>query len=90
MSKRGRLEIVKDILRLIQENNNSIKVTPLLRKSNLSSQRFNEYLGELLKKGFVIELDNQKKGKYISLTDKGLRYIGRYEDILKFIEEFDL
>lgn len=90
MAKRGRLEIIKDILKLIQDNNNSIKSTPLLRKSNLSSNRFSEYLQELFKKGLVMEVEIKKKGKQLSLTDKGLKYLQRYEDIVKFIEEFDL
>jgi len=41
--KRNKLEIIQDILKIIKQNHNSIKPTPLLRKSNLSSSRFNEY-----------------------------------------------
>jgi len=89
MVKRGRLEIIKDILQIIQNNNNSIKPTPLLRKSNLSSKRFLKYLKELLEKEFVKEVIS-KKGKEIILTDKGLEYLKRYENITKFIEEFEL
>ncbi len=54
--KRDRLEVIFDFLRIIQENNNSIKPTPLLRKSNLSSQSFSEYLVEMKLKGFVKEI----------------------------------
>lgn len=89
MVKRGRLEIIKDILKIIQDNNNSIKFTPLLRKSNLSSQRFLEYINELIKKEFVKEVMN-KKNKYIVLTEKGFMYLRKYENIIGFIKEFEL
>jgi len=68
--KRGKLEIMKDILFIIRESRNSIKPTPLLRKSNLSSARFQEYFFELKEKRFIKELES-KFGKSISLTDKG-------------------
>ena len=51
--KRDRLEVIYDILKTINENQNSIKPTPLLRKSNLSSQSFTEYITELIEKEFV-------------------------------------
>ena len=43
MAKRGKLEIIFDILTIIKENHNLIKPTPLLRQSNLSSNRYKEY-----------------------------------------------
>ena len=89
MTKRNRLEIIKDILNIIHNNHNSIKPTPLLRKSNLSTKGFSEYLNELIEKEFVKEI-TIKCGKYITLTDKGLEYIRKYRDIVSFIEEFDL
>ncbi len=88
--KRERLEVIYDILKVIQKHNNSIKPTPLLRYSNLSSQSFSEYLKELFKKEFVRE-DRDKKGrKYITLTDKGFKYLEKYKLILGFIDEFEL
>ena len=88
--KRERLEVIYDILSIIREKNNSIKPTPLLRYSNLSSQRFNEYLRDLLKKDLVKELEDKKGRKYITLTDKGFRYLEKYQVILGFIDEFEL
>jgi len=85
MSKRNRLEIIRDILKIIRENHNSIKQTPLLRKSNLSSSRFNEYLTDLLSKKLLL-----KKEGEISLTEKGFRYLDKYNSIMGFIEEFEL
>ena len=51
MSKRGKLEIIYTILTIIQENDNSIKHTPLLRYTNISSQSFSEYYNELIDGG---------------------------------------
>ena len=88
--KRDRLGVIYDILRVIQKNNNSIKPTPLLRYSNLSSKSFSDYLDELIKKDFVKVLFDNKNKKYITLTDKGFNYLAKYETITSFIEEFEL
>ena len=88
--KRDRLEVIFDFLRIIQEHHNSIKSTPLLRKSNLSSQSFSEYCKDLLSKGFIKEVINSKGKKYITLTDKGFKYLEKYKNVLGFIEEFEL
>jgi predicted transcriptional regulator len=89
MAKRGRLEIIKDILKIILENKNSIKTTPLLRRTNISSSKFKEYLSELIKKDFVKEI-NTREGKRIILTNKGFNYLEKYKTIVGFIEEFEL
>lgn len=81
---------MKDVLRIIQDNHNSIKTTPLLRKSNISSVRFKDYLNELLKKDLVKEVIDKKNEKFISLTDKGFRFLEKYKIIIDFIDEFEL
>lgn len=88
--KRDRLEVIYDFLKIIRDNQNSIKPTPLLRKSNLSSQSFAEYFEELLSKGFIKEVNNKKGRKVITLTDKGFKFLERYKMIVGFIEEFEL
>ncbi len=85
MQKRSRLEIIRDILKIIQENHNSIKITPLIRKSNLSSQRFLEYFNDLEKKAFVVRTIN-----HVKITEKGFKYLEKYKNIIEFVEEFDL
>jgi predicted transcriptional regulator len=90
IKKRERLEVIYDILKIIQDNRNSIRPTPLLRYSNLSSQRFAEYLAELLEKGFVREGQDKKGKRYFTLTDKGMLYLQKYASIRTFIDEFDL
>ncbi|MBU0757786.1 MAG: hypothetical protein KKF44_06970 [Nanoarchaeota archaeon] len=88
--KRDRLEIINSILMIIHDNKNSIKPTPLLRFSNISSQSFTDYYSEMLKKGFIREEFDKKDRKYISLTDKGFKYLEKYKYILEFIDEFEL
>lgn len=89
MVKRSKLEIIRDILSLIKENHNSIKSTPLLRKSNLSSSGFKEYLSELIEKGFIKE-SSINGTTLLSLTSKGFRFLEEYSTIINFIEEFGL
>jgi len=88
--KRDRLEVIHDFLQIISNNHNSIKPTPLLRKTNLSSQSFSEYYEELLQKGLIKEIKNSKGKKYITLTDRGFKYLEKYKYILGFIDEFEL
>ena len=88
MTKRGRLEIIENILKFIQNSHNKIKQTPLLRKSNLSSARFKEYYTELLEKEFIKE--EIESEKYIILTQKGIDFLEKYRTIVSFIDEFDL
>jgi predicted transcriptional regulator len=90
MAKRGKLEIIRDILNKIHDNHNSIKVTPLLRKANISSIRFKEYFLELLEKGLIKEIVGKNGEKFISLTDKGFKFLEKYRTIIDFIKEFEL
>jgi len=88
--KRERLEVIYDLLHIISERHNSIKPTPLLRFSNLSSSSFSEYYDELLAKGFIKEIIDEKEKKYVTLTDKGFRFLEKYSLIRGFISEFEL
>lgn len=90
MEKREKLEIIRDILIIIRDNHCSIKPTPLLRKSNLSSQRFMEYIEKLKEKEFVKERMDKKGKREVIITDKGMKYLEKYQVIMGFIEEFEL
>ena len=89
MVKRGRLEIMYDILDLVKNSHNGIKPTPLLRKSNLSSSRFKEYYAEILEKGFIDEIKNSDE-KRIRISNRGLLFLEKYKIIIGFVEEFGL
>jgi predicted transcriptional regulator len=88
--KRERLQVIYDILKTVSEHRNSIKPTPLLRKSQLSSSSFSEYYSELVSKGFVKEVVDEEGQRYITLTDKGFTYLEKYRMIRGFIDEFEL
>jgi predicted transcriptional regulator len=90
MKKRDRLEVIHDILKVIADHRNSIKPTPLLRYSNLSSQRFAEYGNELTEKEFVRIIEDKAGKKVYTLTDKGYKYLERYSTIRGFIDDFNL
>ena len=89
MAKRGKLEIIRDILKIIRDNHNRMKPTPLLRKSNLSFQRFSEYQKEMEEKGFI-RGTMEKGNKYLLVTEKGFRFLEKYKTIVDFIDEFEL
>jgi predicted transcriptional regulator len=88
--KRDRLEIIYNVLKIIHDSKNSIRITPLLRFSNISSQSFSDYYKELIDKQLIREEPDKKGKKYISLTDKGFNFLEKYKLILGFIDEFDL
>ena len=90
MVKRGKLEIRRDILSIIRENKNSIRPTPLLRKSNLSSKTFQEYYKELIEKQLIHEIGGRNGETFVSLTEKGFKFLERYKAIVDFIDEFEL
>ena len=72
------------------ENKNSIRHTPLLRSSNISSAGFSKYMAEMLEKDFVKEITDKNGTKYYSLSDRGFHFLEKYGAIKTFIQEFDL
>ncbi|PIN88686.1 hypothetical protein COU61_03955 [Candidatus Pacearchaeota archaeon CG10_big_fil_rev_8_21_14_0_10_35_13] len=88
MAKRGKLEIIKDLLIIVNDSHGRIKTTPLLRQTNLSTTRFKEYYQELINKGLIKEKNND--GKVVMITDKGIKFLEKYSTIVNFIKEFDL
>jgi len=88
--KRDRLLVIFDILNIIRQHNNSMKITPLLRYANLSSNSFSDYYTELISKEFIKEIINNDGRKYVTLTDKGFKYLEKYKLISGFIDEFEL
>lgn len=87
--KRGRLEIIHDILLAIQRKNGRIKPTHLLYKSNLSYQRMNVYLEELMKKGLVSK-DFDDKNKFYMLTENGYKFLQQFQRIREFSDSFGI
>jgi len=87
--KRERLNVIKDILKVIQENR-KVKPTRLLYSSNLSPQMFKDYINELIKKKFIRLESDEKERKTFSLTKKGQEFLQEYRVIENFVENFGL
>jgi predicted transcriptional regulator len=88
--KRDRLQVIFDILKTVADHNNSIRPTPLLRQSNLSTSGFSEYYKELIEKDFIKEMVDRKGARFVTLSDKGFRFLEKYPLIRGMIEEFEL
>jgi len=56
----------------------------------LSSNSFSEYYADLISKELIKEIEDKERHKYITLTDKGFRYLEKYKLIIGFISEFEL
>lgn len=87
--KRNRLEVIRDILEVVRAKSGKIKPTHILYKSNLSHQMMEEYLEELIEKGFLVR-HAKEKGKTYSITEKGLKYLSQYRMIAEFTNSFGL
>lgn len=88
--KRSKHEIVKDILKVIVDNQNAIGPTKLLRLSNLSFQMYGEYVADLIDKGFVLEIQVSEKKKSFSVSEKGLKFLEKYDLFLEFLSDFGM
>ncbi len=88
--KRGRLQIIHDILSAVRNKGGIIKPTHLLYKSNLSHQMMGEYLKDLLGKEFLLMHVDKKNSKTYSITKKGYDYLLEYKQVIKFVESFGL
>lgn len=87
--KRNKLEIIRDILKVINNKNGKIKPTHIMYKSNLSHQMMEEYLTELINKNFIIRIEDKTKKTY-SITKKGLEYLNKFKFIIEFTDSFGL
>ena len=86
-SKRESLQVIHDILKAIQIGRT--KPTHIMYKANLSHQMLEQYLKELISKGFVTE-KSDPKGRTYALTDKGSGYLKEYKLITGFMESYGL
>ena len=89
VKRRGRLEIIADILRSIQSKGGSIKPTHLLYKSNLSHAKLKEYLDTLLERG-MIEESETKGRKMIFMKEQGHKFLLEFDRIKEFSDSFGL
>lgn len=86
--RRTNIEIINDILKAIQKAR-GLKPTHVMYKANLSHKLLKEYLDDLIAKGLITEI-TEKGHKKLILTDKGLKFLEKYEQMEKFKESFGL
>ena len=89
VKRRGKLEIIADILTSIQNKQGRIKPTHLLYKSNLSHAKLMEYVNILLEKG-MIEERIIKGRKMFFMKDAGYKFLKEFERIKEFSDSFGL
>jgi predicted transcriptional regulator len=87
--KRSRLDIVCDMLSVIRGRRGEIKPTHLMYRSNLSHGQMQKYLEELLEKQFVAKHKRNDR-EYILITDGGLNFLRKVEEMRQFKEGFGL
>ena len=75
--RRDRLYIIAQILNIAKSG--SLK-TQIMYRANLSFAQLNEYL-DFLTKIHLITIQNENKRNVYKTTDKGNRYLEKYEDI---------
>ena len=87
--RRGKLDIIADILRSMQDKGGTIKPTHLLYRSNLSHAKLKEYVNILLEKGMIEE--QQVKGrKMFFMKEQGHKFLLEFERIKEFSDSFGL
>ena len=89
VKRRGKLEIIADILRSIQNKKGNIKPTHLLYKSNLSHAKLKEYV-DILKEKEMIEEQVVKGRKMFIMKDQGHKFLLEFERIKEFSDSFGL
>ena len=71
----------------IRDRGGQIKPTHLMYKSNLAHSQMQQYLAELLEKS-LIDKNNNKNGTKITITDKGLNFIRKMQEMKEFERTF--
>ena len=74
-SRRGKIQIYADILKVIKTSNGRIKKTHIVYKANLTHSRLNNYLELLLEKGFIAE-EKIGAGIFYKITERGIKFLG--------------
>ena len=87
--RRGKLEIIADILTSIQNKQGKIKPTHLLYKSNLSHAKLMEYVNILIKQGMIEEKLVKGKKMFI-MKEPGYKFLLEFERIKEFSDSFGL
>ncbi|MCD6408954.1 MAG: hypothetical protein J7L98_01245 [Candidatus Verstraetearchaeota archaeon] len=84
---RSAIKIYVDILKVVRGADGRARPTKILYGANLSYERMQRYLAELVKKELLRE--EQEEGvTYYVLTEKGYRFLMEYERFERFARAF--
>jgi predicted transcriptional regulator len=84
--KRGRLEIIYEILSICQK---PAQKTRVLYSCNLSYEQLSRYMKYLITKDLLSIIEVEQKKLY-QVTEKGRRFLERYESLSNIIEEIPI
>jgi predicted transcriptional regulator len=85
---RSRNRILLDLLRAVK-NEDGIGTTRLLFLANLSHERLLEYVGEALKRAWIVEETKDDRKTY-HLTDAGQRILTELDRIERLMADFGM
>ncbi|MEM3242372.1 MAG: winged helix-turn-helix domain-containing protein [Conexivisphaerales archaeon] len=85
---RSQIKIIVDILDTLEQSENGVKITGLVRKVNVPYVRLIELLDELLKKNFI-ELTEEAGNNY-KITKKGEILLSEYRRFSIFAQNLGL
>ncbi len=80
---RGRWEIIRDILKAIQEDR-KVKKTRLMQRAYLDWRTFNRYFEYLLNDGFLIGCNDDE---CFELTNRGSELLNRLKDVEDVLDQ---
>ena len=89
MPKRNRIDIIENMLLVLSKKRN-MKQTHLMYKSNLSYKQLKLYLEELIQENFVTKEKINKNNFYITLTEKGRKFLEKIREMKDFESTFGL
>ena len=78
MARRGKVDIIADILKVAKGGS---KRTRVVYETNLNFTIFKEYLDVLVERGLIERFDGQ-----VYTTDRGLEYIRIYDDLYELMD----
>jgi len=86
-TRRTKMQIYIDILRIIQKSNGRMKKTHIVYKANLTHMRLKEYLDFLMEKEFIAE-ETAGREKWFAITPSGTRFLGDVNKLRKLSDAF--
>ncbi|KAG2474497.1 MAG: hypothetical protein NPMRTH4_380003 [Nitrosopumilales archaeon] len=87
---RNSTQIVADLLTATEQSGqDGIKITPLIKKANLSHSRLTKFVENLTGAGLINKIEYDGKNTFI-ITPKGRQYLESYEKFSDFSESFGL